>query len=106
MGTERDSIRRGGSDTPALRLYEERLKALLELSSEWYWEQDEHYRFTRITGAARKSGVRPERLCRDGAPGPWRMAGRGRRQVGQAQGYARSETTLYRFRFQARQFER
>lgn len=29
-----------------------RLKGLLDLASEWYWEQDADYRFTVITGAA------------------------------------------------------
>jgi diguanylate cyclase (GGDEF)-like protein/PAS domain S-box-containing protein len=36
----------------ALRRSEERLKSLLELSTEWYWEQDESYRFTLILGAS------------------------------------------------------
>jgi len=35
----------------ALRLSEERFHCHLELSSEWYWEQDENYRFTLVTGA-------------------------------------------------------
>ena len=30
----------------ALRESERRLRALLELSSDWYWVQDENYRFT------------------------------------------------------------
>ncbi|MBI1964771.1 MAG: EAL domain-containing protein [Betaproteobacteria bacterium] len=30
---------------------EERLQCILELSTEWYWEQDENYRVTRIVGA-------------------------------------------------------
>lgn len=33
-----------------LRESEERFQRLLALSTEWYWEQDEHYRFTRISG--------------------------------------------------------
>jgi hypothetical protein len=32
--------------------YRERLESLLELSSDWYWEQDEHYRFTLIVGTS------------------------------------------------------
>jgi diguanylate cyclase (GGDEF)-like protein/PAS domain S-box-containing protein len=36
----------------ALRRCEERMKSLLELSTEWYWEQDENYRFTLIIGAS------------------------------------------------------
>ena len=34
-----------------LRLWEERFQALTELSSEWYWEQDENCRFTRVSGS-------------------------------------------------------
>ncbi len=33
----------------ALRESEERYRALVELSSDWYWEQDEHYRFVRMS---------------------------------------------------------
>jgi len=43
------AVRQGSRD--ALRLSEERLKCILELSTEWYWEQDENYRVTRIVGA-------------------------------------------------------
>ncbi|MEZ5853247.1 MAG: PAS domain S-box protein [Hyphomicrobiaceae bacterium] len=32
-----------------LRESEERFRALVELSSDWYWEQDENYRFTAIS---------------------------------------------------------
>ncbi len=35
----------------ALRLCEERLRSIFELSNEWYWEQDEQYRFTLFLGA-------------------------------------------------------
>jgi len=35
----------------ALRQCEDRLKCILDLSTEWYWEQDENHRFTVITGA-------------------------------------------------------
>src|SRR5688572_7273141 len=31
---------------------DQRLKSLLDLSAEWYWEQDEQYRFTQLTGGA------------------------------------------------------
>lgn len=34
----------------ALRESEERFHQLAALSSEWYWEQDQYHRFTRITG--------------------------------------------------------
>jgi PAS domain S-box-containing protein len=44
----------------ALRDSERRLRALLELSSDWYWVQDEHYRLTVREGAI---------LDRNGTPG-------------------------------------
>ena len=39
--------------TPAAGAHpsEARFESLLELASEWYWEQDERYRFTLLTGA-------------------------------------------------------
>ena len=44
-----------------LNLASERLKSVLELSSEWYWEQDESYRFTLIFGAAfGQTGLDPQ----------------------------------------------
>jgi diguanylate cyclase (GGDEF)-like protein/PAS domain S-box-containing protein len=33
-----------------LRESEERFRSLIEFSSDWYWEQDEQYRFTDVTG--------------------------------------------------------
>jgi diguanylate cyclase (GGDEF)-like protein/PAS domain S-box-containing protein len=39
---------------------ERRLSGLLEMSSDWYWEQDEHFHFRHISGGmARASGVDP-----------------------------------------------
>lgn len=44
---------------------EQRLRSLLDMSSDWYWEQDEHFRFTHISGGlARSTGV--DRLERYG----------------------------------------
>ncbi|MEQ1516989.1 MAG: diguanylate cyclase, partial [Usitatibacteraceae bacterium] len=45
---------------------EQRMKSLLEMSSDWYWEQDEQLRFKHISGGmARSTGVDPgERLGR------------------------------------------
>jgi diguanylate cyclase (GGDEF)-like protein/PAS domain S-box-containing protein len=34
-----------------VRESEERFRSLTELSSDWFWEQDEHFRFTRMTNA-------------------------------------------------------
>ena len=40
---------------------EQRLRSLLNMSSDWFWEQDAEYRFTRISsGMLRATGVAPE----------------------------------------------
>src|SRR5438552_877933 len=39
-----------------LRRWEERFESLIELSSEWYWEQDEDCRFTLVTGRSAGHG--------------------------------------------------
>ena len=45
----------------ALRQSEARWRAMSELSSDWYWEQDEHYRFTRVEGPVQaRAGIVPE----------------------------------------------
>ncbi len=45
----------------ALREYRERFDSFIELSSEGYWEQDENYRFTLITGGTLgRSGIDPK----------------------------------------------
>jgi diguanylate cyclase (GGDEF)-like protein/PAS domain S-box-containing protein len=47
----------------ALQESEQRFRQLVSMSSDWYWEQDEHYRFTAITGGfGEKAGVASERL--------------------------------------------
>lgn len=38
--------------TAELRESEARFRSLTELASDWYWEQDENGRFTRVSGAA------------------------------------------------------
>ncbi len=39
---------------------EQRFKSLLEMSTDWYWEQDEHFRFTHVSGGmAVASGIDP-----------------------------------------------
>jgi nitrogen fixation negative regulator NifL len=44
--------------TRDLRQSEARFRDLAELSSDWYWEQDEHFRFTEMSvGVSSKSGV-------------------------------------------------
>ncbi|MBI2297292.1 MAG: EAL domain-containing protein [Betaproteobacteria bacterium] len=57
------AVRRGPGD--ALRLSEERLKTMIELSGEWYWEQDENYRFTLIIGAgSAQTGIDPQQYLK------------------------------------------
>ena len=51
MTAEKNTNARNRDPGEALRLCEERFKNLLELSTEWYWEQDENCHFTVITGA-------------------------------------------------------
>ncbi|CAN5440434.1 hypothetical protein BH11PSE7_BH11PSE7_13260 [soil metagenome] len=41
----------------ALRESEERFRSLLALSSDWYWQQDEHYRFVFFSGEDAGSAV-------------------------------------------------
>jgi len=49
------------SDAAELRKCEQRLESFIELSSEGYWEQDENYRFTLITGGTLgRSGIDPK----------------------------------------------
>lgn len=45
----------------ALRESEERFRSLTALSSQWYWEQDENFRFTLVSrGILEKTGIAPE----------------------------------------------
>jgi len=47
----------------ALQESEQRFRQLVAMSSDWYWEQDEQFRFVAMTGDfAEKSGVSVERL--------------------------------------------
>jgi PAS domain S-box-containing protein len=47
----------------ALREDQARVRSLLALSSDWFWEQDEHYRFVSHTGAASgSSGIYDESI--------------------------------------------
>jgi diguanylate cyclase (GGDEF)-like protein/PAS domain S-box-containing protein len=44
-----------------LRDSEERFRDLTDLSSDWYWEQDQHFRFVQVSGSIlEKTGLPPE----------------------------------------------
>ena len=52
---------KGGKKKPRdleeeLRQLEDRFQGLIELSSEWYWEQDEDFRYTLLTGSSVEHG--------------------------------------------------
>lgn len=55
VGIGRDISRRRVAEL-ALRRSEERFRSLTELSSDWYWEQNEHGKFTDLTDPNEKSG--------------------------------------------------
>ena len=47
----------------ALQESEQRFRQLVSMSSDWYWEQDEHLRFTAVTGGfGAKAGLASSRL--------------------------------------------
>jgi diguanylate cyclase (GGDEF)-like protein/PAS domain S-box-containing protein len=59
--TLRKSMLRELVSARALRASEERFRHLAELSSDWYWEQDENFRFTFMSGALReRTGIDAE----------------------------------------------
>lgn len=54
--------------TAELRESEARFRSLTELASDWYWEQDEDGRFTKVSGPVLEMlGLRVEPLVGDGA---------------------------------------
>ncbi len=54
---------------------EQRFRGLLRIATDWYWEQDEHFRFTHMSeSSADASGIaRDDRMQRK----PWEIAGLG-----------------------------
>jgi len=56
--SRREAERHAGEVTHDLRQSEARFRDLVELSSDWYWEQDAQFRFTHMSvGVFNKSGV-------------------------------------------------
>jgi len=53
--------------TAELRESEARYRSLTELASDWYWEQDEHANFTKVSGPVLEMlGIRVDALAGDG----------------------------------------
>src|SRR6266699_1256410 len=52
----RKNLKKPQDPNEELRRWEERFESLIELSSEWYWEQDKDCRFTLVTGSAAGHG--------------------------------------------------
>jgi len=63
--------------TAELRESEARFRSLVELASDWYWEQDEHGEFTRVSGPALEMlGLGEATGGEDGAGPSWNEADR------------------------------
>ena len=63
--------------TAELRDSEARFRSLVELASDWYWEQDEHGKFTRVSGPALEMLGLGEATSADGDDKPrWNEADR------------------------------
>jgi PAS domain S-box-containing protein len=55
--------------TAELRESEARYRSLTELASDWYWEQDERGRFTKVSGPVLEMlGMRVDTLAGDASP--------------------------------------
>jgi len=55
--------------TAELRESEARFRSLTELASDWYWEQDEHGSFTKVSGPVLDMlGIRVDTLMSDASP--------------------------------------
>ena len=71
--------------TAELRESEARYRSLTELASDWYWEQDEHGNFTKVSGPVLEMlGIRVDSLAEatDGAHvAGWNVAQRGELQA-------------------------
>ena len=66
--------------TAELRESEARYRSLTELASDWYWEQDEHGKFTKVSGPVLEMlGIRVDPLLGNASPaltGGWNEAER------------------------------
>ena len=56
-----EAKRKNRLDDEEAPLWERRFENVIELCSEWYWEQDEHFRYTLLTGSpAEHGGIDPK----------------------------------------------
>jgi len=77
--------------TAELRESEARYRSLTELASDWYWEQDEHGHFTRVSGPVLEMlGIRVEPLVANAGSAP-------------VEGWDEAEREVLRARIAARQ---
>jgi PAS domain S-box-containing protein len=67
----RRQLRRAERATEALRLSEQRFRDFADATSDWYWEQDEHLRFTYVSASNRPWAT----------PAPQALYGRTRRDI-------------------------
>jgi len=62
--------------TAELRESEARFRSLTELASDWYWEQDEHGNFTKVSGPVLEMlGIRVDSLAEGASSGAGAAAG-------------------------------
>jgi len=62
--------------TAELRESEARFRSLTELASDWYWEQDEHGNFTKVSGPVLEMlGIRVDSLAEGASSGAEAAAG-------------------------------
>jgi PAS domain S-box-containing protein len=81
--------------TSELRESEARYRSLTELASDWYWEQDEHMNFTKVSGPVLDMiGVQVDLLSGEKTP---------EQQSQQSSGWNMAERTMLQDRIKARQ---
>ncbi len=91
--------------TAELRESEARFRSLTELASDWYWEQDETGRFTRVSGPVLDMlGIRVEPLVGEACDARNERLERGRANA--TAGTDRRAATIHRFRHQPSQRRR
>jgi len=81
--------------TSELRESEARYRSLTELASDWYWEQDEHMNFTKVSGPVLDMiGIQVDLLSGEKTP---------EQQSQQSSGWNMAERTMLQDRIKARQ---